>query len=158
MAHAIDGAAERLQLDFGRLQLRAQRLHRRLRPAHLDAKHASAGTTPEDLERRVLRHYDLYIPKMLASYGHALCNGHRTVYKTLLKFLTRWLDTAHILHLHITRSTTNSKRNIALAQNVLRNIHAQVDDVLERENRYEAHPRDRVHARELDRGVVGARV
>ena len=26
------------------------------------------------------------------------------------------------------------------------------------ENRYEAHPRDRVHARELDRGVVGARV
>ena len=100
--------------------------------AHLDAKHASAGTSPEDLERRVLRHYDLYIPKMLASYGHALCNGHRTVYKTLLKFLTRWLDTAHILHLHITRSTTNSKRNIALAQNVLKNTHAQVDDVLER--------------------------
>ena len=100
--------------------------------AQLDAKQTSANTTPEDLERRILHHYDLYIPKMLASYGQALCHGHRTVYKTVLKFLTRWLDTAHVLHLHVTRSTTNSKRNIALAQSVLKNIHTEVDAVLQR--------------------------
>ena len=98
--------------------------------SHLDAKHTHASTSAEDLERRVLRHYDSFIPRMLASYGQALCKGHRTVYKTLLKFLTRWLDTAHILHLHVTRSSTHSKRNIALAQAVLKNIHAEVDIVI----------------------------
>jgi len=86
------------------------------------------GIMPEEAERRLLDLLSTHMANILSSFGNALCKGHATVYQTLPKFLTRWLDTANYLH-HIT-TVSSHKRSHVKASEVLQLLHVEVDKVL----------------------------
>ena len=98
--------------------------------AQLEAKHSVSGASIEEVEKSHLLLIEKFLPRILSVYGQALGCGHSTVYRTLPKFLSRWLDATSLLDMHVSRLGTNQKRNAALAEKILLVLHKEVDAII----------------------------
>ena len=98
----------------------------------LESKASMPGLTVEEFDKNLLLLIEKFIPRIVSYYGIALSQGHQTVYRSLLKFLSRWLDTSAMLHSHIARIFSARKGSTALAEKILIKLQGEVDKVWNR--------------------------